>query len=301
MARNLPPLNSLHAFEAAARLKSFAQAAEELHVTPGAISRHVKILEEWLGRSLFERLNRHVELTGAGEEYLAEAALALDRIELATSRQLEKSRQSLLRVNALATFTMRWLIPRLSSFQVENPGIEVRITTSHEPLALVRGAFDITIRGGPEDAPGYVAREFLREHRGPVCSPDLIRRQPLRKPGDLRRHTLLHTATLPGVWPEWLRLAGVPDLAPKASLTLEHFYLTLQAAVDGLGIAIGPEALVADDVAEGRLVKPFAEPMLPEWRYFAYVRRNRAEDAAIAKFCEWLEVAGKRRRRKSDR
>jgi LysR family glycine cleavage system transcriptional activator len=157
----------------------------------------------------------------------------------------------------------------------------------------LRGDFDVVIRGGPEEVPGYDAVEFLREHRVPVCSRALLERRPLRKPADLRRHTLLHAAALPGVWAEWLEAAGVPGLTPKASLTLDHFYLTLQAAVDGLGVAIGPVALVADDVADGRLVKPFAGPALPEWRYFAYLRRQRGDVTAAIRFRDWLVHAGR--------
>jgi LysR family glycine cleavage system transcriptional activator len=244
-------------------------------------------LEDWLGRVLFERRARGVALTPAGHEYLRECGVVFDRIGLATSRQLAGGRPRLLRVNALATFTMRWLIPRLSSFQAAHPGVEVRLTTSSEPLAALRGDFDVVVRGGPDQVAGYTATEFMREHRLPVCSPALVTRRRLRKPSDLRDQTLLHTAALPGAWPDWLRAAGVPDLVPKSALTLEHFYLTLQAAVDGLGVAIGPAALVADDVAEGRLVKPFSGPTLPEWRYFAYVTEG-GHVASAAGFRDWL-------------
>src|SRR4051794_27719509 len=176
MHRPLPPLNSLAAFESAARLASFSKAARELHVTPAAVSRHIKILEEWLGRALFDRRHRGVSLTTSGEVYLRECGGALDRIAEATARQIEQGRRRVLRVNALDTFTMRWLIPRLASFQVVNPGIEVRLSTSREPIASLRGDFDVVIRGGPDDVPGYSATEFLREHRVPVCGKALLKR-----------------------------------------------------------------------------------------------------------------------------
>lgn len=292
MSRTLPPLNSLAAFEAAARLASFSKAAQELHVTPAAISRHIAILEGWLERTLFERHSRGVALTAAGEEYSRECTAALDRIATATAQQLQSGRRRILRVNALATFTMRWLIPRLSSFSTAHPDIEVRLSTSREPLQTLRGDVDVVIRGGPEQVAGYAATEFLREGRMPVCSPALVKRRPLRKPADLSRHTLLHSAGLPHVWPDWLRAAGVAGLVPAGSLTLDHFYLTLQAAVDGLGVAIAPAALVSDDVSEGRLMKPFAGPTLPEWRYFAYVREKRSPDAVLA-FRDWLVQTGR--------
>ncbi|MDP4024311.1 transcriptional regulator GcvA [Methylobacterium sp. NEAU 140] len=292
MHRRLPPLNALRAFEAAGRHASFTRAADELRVTHGAVSRHVQALEAWLGLTLFERHNRRVVLTEAGSAYLAEIGAALDRIALATARQVERGRPRLLQVNALATFTLRWLIPRLSAFQVAHPAVEVRLTTSNTPLAALAEPFDVAIRGGPDVRPGHLGRPFLSERRIPVCGPALLRRMPLEAPADLRHHTLLHAATLPGVWPQWLHAAGVPDLEPQASVTLEHFYLTLQAALDGLGVAMGPERLIADDVAAGRLTLPFAGPALPARAYYTYVPEGRADDPAVRAFCAWLaEVA----------
>ena len=293
MHRRLPPLNALRAFEAAARLGSFTQAAEELRVTHGAVSRQVQILEAWLDRPLFERHNRRVVLTEAGTAYLAEIGAALDRIAVATARQVERSARRLLRVNALATFTMRWLIPRLSAFQLAHPATEVRLTTDNTRLAEAAEPFDVAIRGGPDPIPGFVARPFLSETRIPVCSPALLARSALQRPEDLRDHTLLHAATLPGVWPQWLLAAGVPALDPQRSVTLEHFYLTLQAALDGLGVAIGPARLVADDVAAKRLVLPFSGPALPARSYCTYVPAARVEDPAIRAFCAWIVDAAK--------
>ncbi len=291
MHRRLPPLNALRAFEAAARHASFTKAAGELHVTHGAISRHVQTLEAWLDQPLFERHNRRVVLTEAGAAYLAEVGAALDRIALATARQVERNERRLLRVNALATFTMRWLIPRLSAFQMAHPATEVRLTTSNAPLAGVSDPFDLAIRGGPDQVPGHMAQPFLTEGRLPVCSPALLARLPLHRPEQLQQHTLLHAATLPEVWPQWLMAAGVPDLEPQGSVTLEHFYLTLQAALDGLGVAIGPERLVADNVADGRLTKPFAGPLLPARSYCTYIPETRLHDPAVLAFCDWLRWA----------
>lgn len=288
MHRRLPPLNALRAFEAAARHASFTKAAAELHVTHGAVSRHVQALEAWLGRPLFERRNRQVVLSESGAAYLAEIGAALDRIALATARQAEQGRCRLLRVNALATFTMRWLIPRLSGFQLAHPATEVRLTTGNTPVAALREPFDVAIRGGPEQVAGLEVRPFLAEARVPVCSPAVLARAPLRRPEQLREHTLLHAATLPGVWAQWLEAAGVPDLQPRHAVTLEHFYLTLQAALDGLGVAMGPTRLVADDLASGRLVVPFSGPALPARSYCAYVPQARADAPEVRAFCAWL-------------
>lgn len=291
MHRRLPPLNALKAFEAAGRHGSFTLAAEELRVTHGAVSRHVQALEAWLGVPLFVRHNRRVVLTEAGRSYLAEIGAALDRVALATARQLERGQARILHVNTLATFTLRWLIPRLHVFQCAHPAIEVRLTTSTVPLAELAGPYDVAIRGGPDSRPGHVGQEFLTEERIPVCSPALLERLPLDNPSQLARHTLLHAATLPGIWPHWLAAAGVPDLEPQASITLEHFYLTLQAALDGLGVAMGPTRLIADDVAAGRLVLPFAGPALPARSYYTYVPEARRDDPVVRAFCEWLATA----------
>lgn len=292
MPRKLPPLNSLRAFEAAARLRSFSLAADELCVTHGAISRHVQQLEAWLGHPLFERYNRRIELTEAGISYLAEIGASFDRIALATAQQMQRGRQRVLRVNAPATFSLRWLVPRLSSFQLANPAIEVRLSTSNEPIERVRDRVDVVIRGGPQDIDGYVAQAFLSEVRLPVCSPKLLASKTLKKPSDLANFTLLHAATYPSMWPDWLAAAGYGNLEPRHSLTLEHFYLTLQGALDGLGVAMGPTALVADDIAEGRLVRPFEAPALPAWRYFTYVAASRADDETIQAFKAWLDATG---------
>ncbi|MFB0823814.1 transcriptional regulator GcvA [Chromobacterium violaceum] len=289
MKRDLPPLNALRAFEAAAVRQSFSEAAELLHVTHGAVSRQIRLLEAWLGTPLFERHHRQVRLTDAGRGYLADVRAALERIETASARLRQGPLP--LRVNAPATFTLRWLIPRLSRFQLAHPHVEVKLTTSSDPVAQLADSFEVAIRGGPQALPGFIAHEFLQESRLPVCSPGLLERLPLASPTDLVRHTLLHTAGSPEFWPQWLDAAGVPDLQPAASLTLEHFYLTLQAALDGLGVALGPSRLIADDLAAGRLVQPFAGPRLEDWRYFAYVPETRDGHPAVAAFCRWLAQA----------
>jgi len=296
MARRLPPLNSLRAFEAAARLGSFTLAADELCVTHGAISRHVQQLESWLNKPLFERFNRRVLLTPDGETYLAEVSASFDRIAHATQQQLGaqhalgRQPHHLLRVNAQATFALRWLVPRLSQFQAQHPDIEVRLTTSNDAIEKVRDDVDLFIRGGPKQVPGYLSKPFLSEVRRPVCSPKIAGTKPMH-PADLKHHTLLHSATYPGIWAEWLTLCGAPNLVPKSALTLEHFFMTLQAAIDGVGMAMAPTALVADDIAEGRLVFPFAGPSLPPWHYYTYVSEARQEDPSLMAFCDWLAAA----------
>ena len=296
--RDLPPLNAVRAFEAAARHGSFKDAAVELGVTHGAVSQQIRLLEEWLGLpALFRRLSRRVVLTPSGVALLAEFGPALDRI--ATAVQLHRGRGgvppvAVLRVNALATFSLRWLLPRLTLFRAERPDIEVRLTTSNDPIDALPEPFDVVIRGGPDIFHGFASRLLLSERRLPVCKPSLVEELRLRDVAELSQHTLLHVTTMPRLWHDWLAAAGYVGPEPAAALTFDHFYLTLQAAIDGLGVAMGPTALVADDLAAGRLVAPFPEVSLPARSYFAYVPEAHGADPLITVFCDWLEQQGRR-------
>lgn len=289
MKRLLPPLNSLRAFEAAARLGSFNKAADELHVTHGAVSRHIQILEDWLGTPMFRRLNRRVLLTDAGRAYQAEIAAAFDRIAIATLPHLKGERIRLLRVSATPSLTLRWLIPRLSSFQLDNPTIEVRVTTSNEPLSTADPAFDVLLRRGPEQVAGFTANWSLSDYRVPVCSPSRMRDNLPKEIADLEHHTLLYSTTRPTVWSEWMRTVGVGEIKSRHSLVFEHSFQAVQAAVDGVGIAMGSWSFVMDDVAAGRLVLPFPEPKIPTDLYRAYVPNSKEVDFVTARFCSWLE------------
>jgi LysR family transcriptional regulator, glycine cleavage system transcriptional activator len=295
MKQVLPPLNALRAFEVAGRLGSFKEAAAELHVTQGAVSQQVRLLEAWLGAPLFERHNRRVVLTAAAKAYLEEIGPLFGQLSQASARYGNPGSVSrTLSVNALATFTLRWLVPRLAKFRAEHPEVDVRVETSNEPVESLKETCDIIIRGGPDTFYGYSMRPFLTEERIPVCSPVLLQRVPLRIPEDLWQHTLLHTSSLPRLWPDWLAQAQIPALRPAAVLSFDHFYLTLQAAIDAIGIAMGPTALVADDLAAGRLVAPFAGPRLPSRSYCTYVPEGKSRDERVVLFRSWLEREGMR-------
>src|SRR6201987_1937646 len=210
----LPPLNAIKAFEAAVRLGSFTRAAEELNVTHGAVSRQVRLLETWLGARLFLRTSRNVVPTQAGMGLVAAAIPALDPLAAATARlQNRPPPAGELRVSALPTFAMRWLIPRLPEFQRDYPGLELRMGTASTPAEQFRMDVDAVITG-PSRQPGWVGNRFLGEARLPVLSPDLMRTCPLRTSADRERHTLLHAATLRDAWPRWLAAANIPDLNP---------------------------------------------------------------------------------------
>lgn len=293
MKRSLPPLNALRTFEAAARLGSFSEAAQELYVTHGAVSRAVRELEDWLGIPLFHRKGRRVALTELGRGYLLEISAAFDRIALATARLLEQREARLLYVDALPTFTMRWLIPRLPRFQIQNPGVELRLTTSDRPITGASEGFDVAIRRGPEPWPSLRAERFLDERSTPVCTPALLREGAIREPKDLLRATLLEADTRPDAWRDWLRAHGPARAAPAHRLRFDHFYLTLQAAQDGLGVAMGPLPIIDDDLVTGRLVAPFPDHVVAARSYFSLVPEARQADPAVAAFVAWLQHEGR--------
>ncbi len=288
----LPPLNATKAFEAAARLGSFTRAAAELNVTHGAVSRQIRLLEDWLGTRLFVRTSRNAVPTQAASDLLAEIGPALDRVA-AVSLHVRGSAKArgLLRVSALPTFAMRWLIPRLPEFQRDHPDLELRIVTASTPVEQFRMDVDAVI-SGPSRQPGWVAERFLGEARLPLLSPDLMEGRPLRAPLDLARHTLLHAATLLEAWPRWLEAADVPHLKPARDQIFEHFYFAIQAALEGLGVVMGPLALVGDELREGRLLAPIREPALRARGYFVYAPETSSDAPAVAAFRKWLMGAG---------
>jgi LysR family glycine cleavage system transcriptional activator len=255
--RRLPPLKALPAFELSATRASISAAAGELHLTHGAVSRQIKSLEEHLGVPLFRRFNRRIELTDAGAEFLPAVQQAMQVLEVSAARVTARTRHGPLTVSCLATFMMRWLIPRLYAFNAAHPSIEVRLSASHAPVSFADGGTDVAIRLGKPPWPrGVVAHPFLPDHIGPVLAPALLARHRIKRPADFRRVALLHAETRPRAWADWLRLAGTSELDATKGARFEHTYFLLEAAASGLGVAIGSYPLVQQDLESGRLVAP---------------------------------------------
>jgi LysR family glycine cleavage system transcriptional activator len=230
--------------------------------------------------------------TQAGSELLAEAGPALDRLAVVSRQMQNRARaRGLLHVSALPTFAMRWLIPRLPDFQRDHPGLELRIVTASTPAEQFRMDVDAVI-SGPSRQPGWVGTRFLSETRLPVLSPDLMKKCPLRAPADLERHTLLHAATLRDAWPRWMAAADVPDLTPARDQVFEHFYFAIQAALEGLGVVMGPLALISEELRAGRLLAPISEPALRTRGYFVYALEASSDAPAVAALRKWLVAAG---------
>jgi len=291
MNRRLPPLNALRVFETAARLESFSAAAAQLNVTHGAVSRQIAQLEDWLGVALFQRHGRRVQLSDAGRQYLPVLQTAFDNIATATEK-LTSNRSRLLRINVTPTLAMHWLLPRLTRFQRRHPGVELRLATSDAAINNQHADFDIAIRRGNDHWHGFVSHTFLTEHELPALSPALLARQPLRDAADLAEHTLLHSETRPVAWERWLAAAGQPALQAAGHQHFDHYYLALQAAIDGLGVTLGPLPVIEELLASGKLVTPLPGPLVRVRGYSWVLPLALAEDPLCADFCAWLEEEG---------
>jgi LysR family transcriptional regulator, glycine cleavage system transcriptional activator len=292
----LPSLNGLRAFEAAARHLSFTQAASELNVTQTAISHQIRRLEEELGIRLFVRKNRALALTPKARDYLPGVRAAFNDLRLATDQLLRKDEDNVLTVSTLASLAVKWLLPRLSTFQEAHPKIDVRITTSTNLVDFRSGDVDAAIRYGRGHWEGLRAEWLMADELFPVCSPALLNgKRPLRTPEDLRDHVLLHTgASNSDDWRLWLTAAGLPtDISKQPGITFDLSLMTVQAAVDGIGVAMGRTSYVQDDIAKGRLVVPF-NITLPADAGFYLVSREAATDPPKLKaFRDWLLASAK--------
>jgi LysR family transcriptional regulator, glycine cleavage system transcriptional activator len=286
----LPSLNGLRAFEASARHLSFTRAAAELNVTQTAISHQIRRLEAQLGLRLFLRKNRALALTAEAQEYLPAVRAAFDDIRLATERLLRPGRGQLLIVSTMASLAAKWLLPRLAAFQEAHPGIEVRISAASHLVDFRREEVDLAIRYGRGRWPGLDARWLMAEDIFPVCSPSLLNSgKPLKRPQDLAQHTLIHGSLSREDWQLWLTAAGLPtSLATRPGLTFDLSLMAVQAAIDGLGVALGRTPFVEADIAAGRLVVPFDVKLPAEAGYYVVAPEETAETPKIALFRDWL-------------
>ncbi len=293
MPRRLPSLDALRVFEAAARYLSFTQAADELHVTQAAVSQRIRSLEESLGVPLFKRLNRALLLSDDGQALYQPVRDALDQMADAVERLTESEQTGVLTVTTLHSFASTWLVPRLKRFRERHPEIDVRITTSDGLVDLNREDVDVAVRYGRGDWPGLLVVRLMTEEVFPVCSPDLLGKGPsLEKPSDLARHTLLHD-DMQADWGTWLMAAGAPEVDHARGPWFFHSNLVIQAAVAGEGVALGRSVLVADELASGRLVKPFDVSLPVEFAYYVVSPRATKDRPKVKAFRQWLlEEAG---------
>ena len=295
MTARLPSLNGLRAFEAAARHLSFTLAASELNVTQTAISHQIRRLEEELGIRLFIRKNRALALTPQARDYLPGVRAAFNDLRLATDRLLRKDDDNVLTISTLASLAAKWLLPRLTAFQEAHPGLDVRITTSTALVDFKGRDVDAAIRWGRGHWPGVRAEWLMADEAFPVCSPALLDgKRPLRTPEDLRDHVLLHTSTNGDDWRQWLTAAGLPsDVSKQPGLTFDLILMTVQAAIDGIGVAMGRTSYVQDDISKGRLVVPFNITLPADAGFYLVSPEGIAEPPKLKAFRQWLIASAK--------
>jgi LysR family glycine cleavage system transcriptional activator len=287
-------LNALRAFEAAGRLSSISRAAEELRVSHSTISHHVKGLEQALGVALFERRDRAVILTETGAALLPVLSESFDAMSTAlhTIRPPENSTE--LRVTVTPSFANRWLVPNLRQFRAQHGDVDVQINSSLSLMDFRRDDFDIGIRSGDGNWSDVNAELLMHITMTPLCSPALIDEVgAIRGPQCLRDFTLLHADVSPecGIeseWGAWLEAAGADDIELDRGLSLHDPGLALQAAVDGLGVAMGYVQLAQRELADGRLVAPLDIRIEHPWSYYAVTAKNRRPSRAADAFLAWL-------------
>lgn len=285
--RRLPFLNGVRAFEAAARTGSFAKAADELHVTPAAVSRLVQLLEARIGVELFARKANRLAPTAAGRAYQAGLTPLFDALASLTAQVSTMAGARVLTVGVGPTFAIRWLIPRLAEFQKAAPEIEVRFATGGA-AAPFSDDWTCGITLGEGSWPGLIAERLFAADLTPVCAPQLARR--LKQPDDLKSATLLRVAHADDDWPRWIKAAGLSKVSAKGP-EFEFYGHALQAALDGVGVAMGISPYIDDDLRAGRLVAPFGVSVPKGMHWYLVYRDARAGEPGFAAFRKWIVTA----------
>lgn len=288
MAYRLPPLNTLRLFEAAGRHLSFKAAAEELHLTPSAVSHGIQTLEDWLGVELFLRGNRSLSLTPAGSAYLPRVREALHELALATESVPGRAPSGRLSVSSAPTFAVRWLIPRLPAFRERHPTITVDLDTSHRPVEFPRDGIDFGIRLGRGPWPDLAALKLFEEDLVPVAAPDLATR--ISSPADLAASPLLHVANVTDDWTAWAEAAGLPPSALGGGLRFDTLHMATNAAAQGLGVAIGRRPTIDPDLEAGRLVEVLGPRVRARAAWWLVCAPDSLKRPEVAAFRAWMRA-----------
>lgn len=290
--RHLPPLNALRFFEAAGRLQSVRQAAAELYVTPGAVSRQIQALESWLGVSLFEHGGRSVSLTTAGARYLQEVTEHLGALAAATDDLTGRDvGGSTLLIRSYTFFAEGWLLPRLTEFRRSEPWVGLQLLTSSWPADFGHRDANAEIRPGPRQWPGYDADLLIADEVVLVCGPDYCAKHEIAGPRDLLRlgsAELLRSLASPRLWEGWLEMAGIPSLTPDAGLVFSDSGIACRAAAAGQGVALAPRSFVEPDLAAGHLMVPFNLKEGYQIFFYLVYPPGERKTRAFRTFREWL-------------
>ena len=297
MSRRLPPLNSLRAFEAAARHLSFTAAADELNVTPAAVSQQIKVLEAYFDLSLFRRLTRALVLTESGEMILPLLSEGLDKLAEADSLLRNRAADNIISVSVSPAIGM-WLLPRLDSFRRFAPQYDIRIDASEMNVDFQRENFDLALRFGSNTYEGLISDCMFNERIVVVCSPCLLEGEhPLKKVADIRHHTLLHSTSRLGQradidWRMWLKAAGVHDVDSERGPQFNLHSFAIQAAIQGQGVALIDESLISRELASGELIKPFDDSVGISTEgalcYSLVYPEGKQDDVKVITFRDWL-------------
>jgi LysR family glycine cleavage system transcriptional activator len=290
MSWHLPSLTALRTFEAAARHLSFTKAADELHITQSAVSRQIRLMEEYLGLLLFQRVKQRLTLTEAGQRYVQDIRSALEQMQTATVNLLaHQGKGGALNIATAPAFCTKWLIPRLGRFTSAHPNVVINLSTRDLPFDLDREGFDAAFHYGANDWPGVLSDPLVGYELVVVGSPRyLAEHPPLRQPADLAEHVLLQHTRRPNKWREWLEEKGVTQVNGWAGPRFEHFYMVTQAAIAHLGVALVPRLLVEDDLAAGRLVIGLDEPYTSAEGYCLVYCASKRNDPRLELFRRWL-------------
>jgi LysR family glycine cleavage system transcriptional activator len=295
MTRRLTHLNALRAFEATARLGSYVGAAAELNVTPAAVGQQIRMLEAFLAVPLFERHGKKLRLTEAAESALADVKDGFDRLARAMDQLKDAGRGPLVTITLPPSFAAKWLIPRLETFRMAHPDIDVRLDTTDRLADLSRENIALGIRYGTGRYPGLESTLLMGETVFPVCSPSLqTRAHKLRVPGDLAQFKLIHDTTLAAhetfpTWATWLAAARARKLKPQSGLKINSPIMSLQAAMEGQGVALARSVIADGDLRSGRLVKPFALALDSGYAYHLVYPAGLPLSRAASLFCAWLK------------
>lgn len=285
----IPPLNPLNVFEVAARHLSFTRAAAEMRVTQPAISRQISTLENFLGIRLFERDGHALRLTSQGEEFQRQIAPAFSIIANATTNVMATGKAEPLKIRVYTTFAAKWLIPRLHSFYVAYPNIKLNISNVVAPIDFKKDKVDLAVQFGSGNWLGAEADLLFKDVIQPVCSPKLLQRVRLKDLDDLRRVQLLHSHYRRADWPDWLMAAKRPDLLADAGVDLPSSVLTYQAALEGVGVAMGQLFLLQNEIQEGTLVTLFNAPLERNLAHYIAWPKTRPLGRKARSFIHWLK------------
>ena len=293
--RRLPPLNALRAFEAAARHMNFSRAAEELSVTPGAVSQQIQNLEDYVGAALFKRTPKGLLLTDAAQTALPALREAFDRLGEAASMLTAAVDGRRVTVSAAPSFAAKWLVPRLGRFEALHPEVDVWLSAGMELVDFAGGEVDIAIRYGAGRYPGLEVVKLMTETVMPVASPELLAENPLETPEDLARHVLLHDGSPDADdscpdWTMWLTARGVKGVDGTRGPRFNQSNLVIEAAMNGRGVALAKRALAQADIDSGRLEAPLQINTAVDFAYYAVHPKAKGRLPQVKAFVKWIEA-----------